>query len=83
MSNQSTIELLREMKFSAMAAEFITQLEDPSAYKDLDFEERFSLLVDVSNHLQIKRSVDNAHCAKAGINCTLDFTVFNKNIHTV
>ena len=46
MSNQSTIELLREMKFSAMAAEFIAQLEDPSAYKDLDFEERFSLLVD-------------------------------------
>ena len=46
MSNQSTIELLREMKFSAMASEFIAQLEDPSSYKDLDFEERFSLLVD-------------------------------------
>lgn len=39
MSSQSTIELLREMKFSAMASEFITQLEDPSSYKNLDFEE--------------------------------------------
>lgn len=46
MSNQSTIELLREMKFSAMAAEFVAQIEDPSTYKSLDFEERFSLLVD-------------------------------------
>ena len=32
MSNQSTIELLREMKFSAMASEFVAQLEDPAAY---------------------------------------------------
>ena len=46
MSNQSTIELLREMKFSAMASEFVAQLEDPSSYRSLDFEERFSLLVD-------------------------------------
>ena len=46
MSNQSTIELLRKMKFSAMASEFVAQLEDPAAYRDLDFEERFSLLVD-------------------------------------
>lgn len=46
MSNQSTIELLREMKFSAMASEFVAQLEDPSSYRNLDFEERFSLLVD-------------------------------------
>ena len=46
MSSQSTIELLRKMKFSAMASEFITQLEDPSSYKNLNFEERFSLLVD-------------------------------------
>lgn len=46
MSKLSTIELLREMKFSAMAAEFVAQLESPSTYRDLDFEERFSLLVD-------------------------------------
>ena len=38
--------ILREMKFSAMASEFVAQLEDPAAYRDLDFEERFSLLVD-------------------------------------
>ena len=46
MSKLSTIELLREMKFSAMAAEFVAQLESPSTYRNLDFEERFSLLVD-------------------------------------
>lgn len=46
MSNQSTIELLREMKFSAMASEYVSQLEDPSKYSKLQFEERFSLLVD-------------------------------------
>ncbi len=46
MSDQSTIELLREMKFSAMASEYVNQLEDPSKYGKLQFEERFSLLVD-------------------------------------
>ena len=46
MNSQSTIELLREMKFSAMAQEFLVQLEDPKTYGSLDFEERFSLLVD-------------------------------------
>lgn len=46
MSDQSTIELLREMKFSAMASEYVNQLEDPSKYSKLQFEERFSLLVD-------------------------------------
>ena len=46
MNNQSTIELLREMKFSAMAHEFVTQLEDPKTYSVLEFEERFALLVD-------------------------------------
>ena len=46
MSDQSTIELLREMKFSAMASEYVGQLEDPSKYSKLQFEERFSLLVD-------------------------------------
>lgn len=46
MSEKSTIELLREMKFSAMAEEFIAQIESPATYRALDFEERFSLLVD-------------------------------------
>ena len=64
MSSQSTIELLREMKFSAMASEFITQLEDPSFYKDLDFEERFSLLVDAEwnrwHNNKLKRLIKSA-----------------------
>lgn len=46
MSDQSTIELLREMKFSAMAAEFVNQLENPSSYSTMSFEDRLSLLVD-------------------------------------
>ena len=64
MSNQSTIELLREMKFSAMASEFIAQLEDPSSYKELDFEERFSLLVDAEwnrrRNNKLKRLIKSA-----------------------
>ena len=43
---QTTIDLLKAMRFSAMAAEFQRQLTDPSAYSTMGFEERFALLVD-------------------------------------
>ena len=46
MSNNSTIESLKAMRFSAMAAELERQLGDPSAYSQMGFEERLSLLVD-------------------------------------
>ncbi|MBQ2895445.1 MAG: dTDP-4-dehydrorhamnose 3,5-epimerase family protein [Oscillospiraceae bacterium] len=46
MMNNSTIEALRTMRFSAMAAEFERQLNDPAAYSQLGFEERFALMVD-------------------------------------
>ena len=46
MNNQSTIELLRTMKFSAMANELVLQIEDPGTYSKLSFEERLALLVD-------------------------------------
>lgn len=58
MTNQSTIELLREMKFTAMANELLAQLEDPKTYNSMGFEERLSLLVEAewnrrkSNKLQ-------------------------------
>ena len=46
MMNNSTIEALKAMRFSAMAAEFERQLGDPAAYSMLGFEERFALMVD-------------------------------------
>ena len=46
MGNNSTIESLKAMRFSAMAAEPERQMGDPSAYSQMGFEERLSLLVD-------------------------------------
>ena len=46
MLNASTIEQLRAMKFSAMAAAFEQQLKEPKSYSQLSFEERFGLMVD-------------------------------------
>ena len=46
MRNNSTIESLKAMRFSAMAAELERQMGDPSAYSQMGFEERLSLLVD-------------------------------------
>lgn len=46
MNNQSTIDILREMKFTAMANELTRQLEDSTTYSKLGFEERLALLVD-------------------------------------
>ena len=42
--NQQTIDILTDMKLSAMAAEFATQLKD-SSFNALSFEERFSMAV--------------------------------------
>ena len=46
MLNAATIEQLRAMKFSAMAAAFEQQLKEPKSYSQLSFEERFGLMVD-------------------------------------
>lgn len=46
MISQSTLENLRGIRCSAMAAAFQQQLEDPETYGQLGFEERFSLIVD-------------------------------------
>ena len=45
MTPQLTIDTLRAMRFSGMAAEFQLQLDDPASYGQLGFEERFSMLV--------------------------------------
>ena len=46
MINQSTIDTLKQMRFSAMAKELESQLSDPDTYSSLGFEERIALLVD-------------------------------------
>lgn len=46
MRNNSTIESLKVMRFSAMAAELERQMQDSAAYSQMGFEERLSLLVD-------------------------------------
>lgn len=56
MNNPSTIQQLREMKFSAMANEYELQLRDPSAYTQVPFDDRFGLLVTAEwNRRQINR----------------------------
>ena len=42
--NQQTIDMLTEMKMTAMAAEFANQIQDAS-FNSLGFEERLSMLV--------------------------------------
>lgn len=46
MTNQSTIDLLREMKFSSMANELIRQLDASKTDESLGFEDRLGLLVE-------------------------------------
>ena len=46
MINQSTLELLKAMKLTAMANELQHQTEDPATYVALGFEDRLSLLTD-------------------------------------
>jgi DNA replication protein DnaC len=63
MMDQNTLNKLHEMKLSAMADSYRTQLQDPG-FRELCFEERFGLMVDAewsrckSNHLN--RLIKNA-----------------------
>ena len=65
MNNPSTVEQLREMRFSAMANEFEAQLKDPTTYAQIPFEDRFGLLVNVEwNRRQdnkLVRRIRDAH----------------------
>ena len=67
MITQSTIDSLKAMKLTAMVAELERQLEDPSAYGTLGFEDRLGLLVDAEwNRRQankLARYIKNAHFA--------------------
>ena len=55
MINQSTTDKLIEMRLTAMADAFRIQMDD-SSMKDISFEERFGMLVDVWIHQSQKQS---------------------------
>ena len=63
MTNQSTIDKLLEMRLTSMSDAFITQMNDPKM-KDVSFEDRFALLVDVEYNNRksngLKRLIRNA-----------------------
>ena len=65
MNNPSTVEQLREMRFSAMANEFEAQVQDPTTYAQVSFEDRFGLLVNAEwNRRQankLVRRIRDAH----------------------
>ena len=65
MINQSTLDSLKAMRLTAMAAELERQLEDAATYRTLGFEERIGLLVDAEwNRRQankLSRYIKNAH----------------------
>ena len=46
MTNQSTIDKLIEMRLTAMADAFRIQMDDPTM-KEVPFEDRFGMLVDM------------------------------------
>ena len=63
MTRQSTIDKLIEMRLTSMSNAFSAQLTDPKM-KDLEFEDRFGLLVDVEYNTRksnsLKRLIKNA-----------------------
>ena len=67
MKNNATIDSLKAMRFSAMAAELERQIQDPSTYTHMGFEERVALLVDAEwNSRQNNRCVRDARFAEPG-----------------
>ena len=63
MINQSTTDKLIEMRLTAMADAFRIQMDDNSM-KDISFEDRFGMLVDVEytsrKNNRLKRIIRNA-----------------------
>ena len=68
MTNSTTLETLKALKLSAMAAELKNQLENPNAYSQLGFEERMALLVDAEwNRRQTNKLTRYIHGARFAI----------------
>lgn len=56
MIRQSTVDLLRGMRFSGMASELERQLSDSESFRELSFEDRLAMLVDAEwNRRQAKK----------------------------
>ena len=74
MIRQSTIELLKEMRFSATASELERQLADAEAYREMPFEDRLALLVDAEwNRRQSNKYTRCLHNARFAIpNATVE-----------
>ena len=66
--NSSSLELLKELRLGAMAAELKKQMEDSSAYANLGFEERFGLMADAEwNRRQANKLTRFVHNAKLSL----------------
>ena len=63
MTNQSTMDKLIEMRLTAMADAFRSQLDDPK-FKEIPFEDQFGMLVDIEyrsrKNNRLKRLIKNA-----------------------
>ena len=69
MTNQSTIDKLIEMRLTAMADAFRIQMDDPTM-KEVPFEDRFGMLVDVEysnrKNNRLKRLIRQAEFEQPG-----------------
>ena len=74
MIRQSTVELLRGMRFSGMAAELERQLADSDSFRELSFDDRLAMLVDAEwNRRQANKYQRCQHNARLSIpNATVE-----------
>lgn len=68
MIRQSTIELLKEMRFGGMATELERQQNDTEAYRDMPFDDRLAMLVEAEwNRRQANKYTRCVHNARFAI----------------
>ena len=74
MIRQSTVDLLREMRFDGMASELERQISDAESFRELSFEDRLALLVDAEwNRRQKNKYQRCLHNARLSIpNATVE-----------
>ena len=76
--NQQTIDMLTEMKMTAMAAEFANQIQDAS-FNSIGFEERLSMLVTAEWNRRQNNKVDRLmHNAEFGILSAMQVFIFRE-----
>jgi len=85
MINQSTTDKLIEMRLTAMADAFRIQLDD-KAMKEVPFEDRFGMLVDVEyssrKNNRLKRLIRNADLEQSDACIAgIDYTSGRRRIH--